>query len=193
MVGRGASHMMVTRLCGQCGAPVSVSQRRLDLGHGRFCSKACQRAAQTARVPRVCEHCGASFAAHRYLVEKGYGHYCSRRCAAAAAMPTGRRIAAPRDGDRQQARRSVQTAIQRGERPHPDALPCTDCGHTWQPGQPHRQYDHYLGYSSAHHQDVEAVCIRCRYDRAIRRGEFGPHFRPRRPAQAFECWLREGA
>ena len=179
--------MMVSRVCEQCGRPISVSQRRLELGHGRFCSKACQHAAQITRVPRVCAHCGAPFAAARYLVKKGYGRYCSRSCGAAASHPGP---LPPRDGDRRQARRSVRSAIQRGDRPHPDTLPCTDCGHVWQSGEPHHQYDHYLGYSPAHHLKVQPVCTRCHYDRAIARGERSPRFRARRrPAAAFERWL----
>ena len=181
--------MMVPRICEQCGRPLSVSQRRLELDRGRCCSVAYRAAAQVSRSPRVCERCGAPFEAYRYLVEQGYGRYCSHRCAAAVSHATGPR-APPRDGDRQQARRSIRSAIQRGDRPHPDALPCTDCGHVWQPGRPHHQYDHYLGYSPVHHLDVQAVCTRCHYNRTIARGERGPRLRARRPsAAAFEHWL----
>ena len=34
----------------------------------------------------------------------------------------------PRDGDRKQARQRINVEVQAGRRPHPNSLPCTDCG-----------------------------------------------------------------
>lgn len=45
---------------------------------------------------------------------------------------TGRPGPAPkpaRDGDRVQARQSVNHEVKNGRMPHPNAVPCTDCGH----------------------------------------------------------------
>ena len=155
-----------------------MSERRLQLGHGRFCSRACRDAAHVTHVPRVCEQCGTAFAAYRYLVNKGFGRFCSRNCANAAARKPAdlppRRLVAARDGDRSQARRRVRTAVQGGYRPHADTLPCADCGHVWQPGESHHQYDHHLGYAPEHQEDVEAVCTKCHYKRTIARGERHP-------------------
>ena len=67
----------------------------------------------------------------------------------------------PRDGDRRQARRRINVEVRGGRRPHPNALPCKDCGHVWAPGERRHEYDHFLGYSAEHHYDVEAVCTIC--------------------------------
>ncbi len=68
---------------------------------------------------------------------------------------------APRDGDRKQARQRVNVEVRTGRRPHPNSLPCTDCGHEWSAGERRHEYDHYLGYSSDHHYDVQPVCTTC--------------------------------
>lgn len=67
----------------------------------------------------------------------------------------------PRDGDKKQARQRVNVEVRQGFRPHPNTLPCTDCGHIWQPGERRHEYDHHKGYASAHHLDVEPVCTKC--------------------------------
>lgn len=49
-----------------------------------------------------------------------------------------------------------------GQIPHPDSLPCKDCGHVsdgTKRGKHH--YDHYLGYDAEHHLNVEVRCIPC--------------------------------
>ena len=68
---------------------------------------------------------------------------------------------APRDGDKQQARQRVNVEVRTGRRPHPNTLPCVDCGHIWSEGERRHEYDHYLGYGSEHHLDVVAVCSSC--------------------------------
>ncbi len=67
----------------------------------------------------------------------------------------------PRDGDKIQARQRVNVEVRTGRRPHPNTLPCTDCGHVWRPGERRHHYDHHLGYAAEHHLDVEPVCTTC--------------------------------
>lgn len=67
----------------------------------------------------------------------------------------------PRDGDRKQARQRINVQVRTGKRPHPNQIPCVDCGHVWEPGERRHEYDHYLGYAAEHHYDVESVCTRC--------------------------------
>lgn len=88
---------------------------------------------------------------------------------------------APRDDDRVQARQRINVEVQAGRRPHPNELPCVDCGHIWKPGERRHEYDHYLGYSAAHHYDVQSVCTKCHAKRTngviskcIRGHEFTP-------------------
>jgi hypothetical protein len=44
-------------------------------------------------------------------------------------------------------------------------LPCTDCGHEWQPGERRHEYDHHLGYAPEHHEHVQVVCTVCHHER----------------------------
>lgn len=71
----------------------------------------------------------------------------------------------PRNGDKKQARQRVNVEVRSGRRPHPNELPCADCGHVWRPGDRRHEYDHYLGYASEHHYDVESVCTKCHVKR----------------------------
>lgn len=77
---------------------------------------------------------------------------------------TGRSGPAPKpaiDGDRRQARQRINVEVRTGRRPHPNMLPCVDCGHIWRPGGRRHEYDHHLGYAAAHHLDVQSVCTIC--------------------------------
>lgn len=67
----------------------------------------------------------------------------------------------PRDGDKKQARQRVNVEVRTGHRPHPNKLPCSDCGHIWRKGERRHEYDHYKGYAAKHHYDVEPVCTLC--------------------------------
>lgn len=67
----------------------------------------------------------------------------------------------PRSGDKLQARQRINVEVRTGKRPHPNTLPCTDCGHTWAEGERRHEYDHHLGYGAEHHYDVEPVCTTC--------------------------------
>lgn len=76
---------------------------------------------------------------------------------------------AARDGDRRQAHNRIRRLVNAGILPHPQSVPCFDCGHTGSDRKHH--YDHYLGYSAAHQTDVQAVCFPCHYKRSVARGE----------------------
>lgn len=67
----------------------------------------------------------------------------------------------PRDGDKKQARQRINVEVRTGYRPHPNKLPCEDCGHIWEEGERRHEYDHHKGYDAEHHSDVEAVCTSC--------------------------------
>ena len=71
----------------------------------------------------------------------------------------------PRDGDKLQARQRINVEVREGRRPHPNTLPCVDCGHEWSEGERRHEYDHHLGYAAAHHYDVEPVCTICHAER----------------------------
>lgn len=65
----------------------------------------------------------------------------------------------PRDGDKVQSRQRVNVEVREGRRPHPNDLPCVDCGHK---GDDRRhEYDHHLGYAAEHHYHVQPVCTLC--------------------------------
>lgn len=85
----------------------------------------------------------------------------------------------PRDGDRLQARQRVNVEVRTGRRPHPNMLPCADCGHFYGvDSQRRHEYDHYLGYDAVHHSDVQPVCTVCHRARNDARRET-PHARGR--------------
>ncbi|MES9261449.1 hypothetical protein ABEQ23_12325, partial [Cutibacterium acnes] len=67
----------------------------------------------------------------------------------------------PRNGDKIQARQRINVEVRTGKRPHPNTLPCVDCGHVYAPGERRHEYDHYLGYAAEHHFSVQAVCTLC--------------------------------
>lgn len=71
----------------------------------------------------------------------------------------------PRNGDKKQARQRVNVEVRNGFIPHPNSLPCSDCGHVWRKGERRHEYDHYKGYASEHHLHVEPVCTSCHVKR----------------------------
>jgi len=58
-----------------------------------------------------------------------------------------------------QARHLVTMDIKGAKLPHPNAVPCVDCGHIG-PDRRH-EYDHHQGYSVEHMQNVQARCVPC--------------------------------
>lgn len=74
----------------------------------------------------------------------------------------GRRVAPARDGDRRQAQRRIQTLVENGTLPHPNTLPCKDCGKRWNGDKKSRiEYDHAKGYAPEFHETVEPRCVKC--------------------------------
>ncbi len=76
-----------------------------------------------------------------------------------------------RDGDKDQARQTVNGQIRYGARPHPNQLPCVKCGHVWKEGERRHEYDHHKGYAAAHHEDVIALCTNCHHGETDSRAE----------------------
>lgn len=74
---------------------------------------------------------------------------------------TRSRRSVSRDGDKEQAHSLVARAVRVGRLPHPNTLPCFDCGHIWKDGERRHEYDHYLLYDAIHHLDVQPVCTWC--------------------------------
>jgi hypothetical protein len=124
-----------------------------------------------------CWRCQDWHPADEFSVDRSRGRgragSCRRSTNAAARKryqrkqrPTpGRRYTAARDGDYRQARRRVNHLVDIGALPRPNAVPCTDCGHVWSPGERRHEYDHHLGYAPEHHEDVQAVCTTCHHAR----------------------------
>ncbi len=83
----------------------------------------------------------------------------------------GRSFVPPRDGDEKQARHRVNYFVEMGLLPHPNTLPCVDCGHRWRPKGRRHEYDHFNGYAVADHENVEVVCSRCHHIREGRKRE----------------------
>jgi hypothetical protein len=81
----------------------------------------------------------------------------------------GRRYVDARDDDVKQARRRVNYLVEAGLLPHPNTVPCTDCGHVWSVGERRHEYDHHHGYTAKHHEEVEAVCTTCHHRREDQR------------------------
>lgn len=64
-----------------------------------------------------------------------------------------------------------------GQRPHPNTLPCSDCGHVWFEGE---RRHHYVGGSGEDsiEDGAEIVCTLCKQQR----------FRPRDPDAGRFIW-----
>ena len=76
-----------------------------------------------------------------------------------------------RDGDKKQARRRVNYLVEQGRIPHPNELPCMDCGDEVFTDFPRHEYDHARGYDGSNQLYVEPVCQRCHRNReGARRG-----------------------
>ena len=88
-------------------------------------------------------------------------HDCANRRRPPVALRQRRIRNVPVGGDAEQARRLVNHQVENGERRHPNALPCSDCGHLHQPGERRHEYHHYLGYAPDHHNSVIPLCTTC--------------------------------
>jgi len=103
---------------------------------------------------------GLAARCREFVNRKGRSDYVAKERPA-----LGRRRVEARDGDEKQARHRVNYLVDAGLLPRPNTLPCTDCGHVWQPGERRHEYDHHLGYAPEHHEQVEAVCTTCHHAR----------------------------
>ncbi len=75
----------------------------------------------------------------------------------------------PREGDSNQARARVNVEVRTDRRPHPNQLPCSDCGHVWSKGERRHEWFHTHGYAVAHRLMVKAICTKCRGARCAAR------------------------
>lgn len=136
--------------------------------------------AQTSLGQRLCWRCNAWHSLSEFESDPSRSDGLTQSCRASRSINvqrTGRSGPLPRpplDGDKIEARQRVNVEVQNGRFPHPNDVPCVDCGHLWTEGEGARQhqYDHYLGYGAAHHYDVQIVCSRCHGARGVERGEF---------------------
>lgn len=106
----------------------------------------------------------------------------------------------PRDGDKKQARQRINVEVRTGHRPHPNTLPCSECGHEWSDGERRHEYHHHKGYSAEHHYDVIPLCTECHACRdgskanqthCIRGHEFNPEntgLKTNGTRYCRECW-----
>ena len=117
------------------------------------------------RIAIPCEQCGRHFLVP---LSRSLRRFCSRAC--------WRGQWTARDGDKKRARWVISNLIKLGRLPHPDALPCADCGHVWRRGESRHEYDHHLGYDLVHHADVQPVCSHCHHAREAGRGVSDPQF-----------------
>ncbi len=67
----------------------------------------------------------------------------------------------PRHSDKKQARQRINVEVREGRRPHPNTLPCADCGHVWTKDGRRHEYIHHLGFAAEHHYDVISCCTSC--------------------------------
>lgn len=68
------------------------------------------------------------------------------------------------DGSKRQARERVTLAVRNGKLSKARDLPCADCGHAWEAGDPpdrRHEWHHHNGYGSEHQLDVIALCMLC--------------------------------
>lgn len=144
----------------RAGVPLDEYQLRIDAGE------------------KWCRSCRAFEPISVFGIDLSRGDGFASECRASkAARPRrryssdnpapGRRRLPPREGDAEQARGRVSTLINAGVIPPASALSCFDCGDTT--GASRHEYDHYLGYGSAHHEDVQAVCASCHHKRELAR------------------------
>lgn len=70
------------------------------------------------------------------------------------------------------ARRQVNAEVRTGKRPHPNTVPCVDCGHVHAEGERRHEYDHTEDYDDpGTWTKVESVCTDCHHKRTAVRLE----------------------
>ena len=136
--------------------------------------------AKLAAGLKWCTGCKTWHNAEAFGVDLSRGDQRSAKCLSfgrvkqrAIRTPPAKRgwIEAVRDGDKKQARRRINYLVEQGLIPHPDDLPCMDCGDMVFIEQFRHEYDHARGYDRENQLYVEPVCSRCHHSREeIRRG-----------------------
>jgi hypothetical protein len=166
----GTAEGRLKQLAARSGLSVEDYQARLDSGE-RWCFACCTFHRITAfhidrsrndGVARICREAKNRKSRARHVPvppEK--------------RKPMGPPPEPPRGGDVKQARQRINVLVRTGHLPHPNTLPCSDCGHGYTPDERRHEYDHYLGYAAEHHYDVQAVCTICHRKRGDERGETG--------------------
>lgn len=59
------------------------------------------------------------------------------------------------------ANQLVNLEIRAGLRPHPNAVPCSKCGHVWRDGERRHEWHHHLGYAREHWTSAIVLCTTC--------------------------------
>ncbi len=122
--------------------------------------------AHIAAGEKWCYRCKAWHSVSAFPLDRSRGD--SRKSSCLESW-RGRRSPQKRDPTRERARAAVKHAVRTGRIPHPNAVPCTDCGHRWSPGERRHENDHHRGYSPEHRLSVEPVCTTCHADREKKR------------------------
>lgn len=117
--------------------------------------------AKVAGGEKWCTGCKTWHQLSEFAADRARGDGVRARCLAAdRGKPHTRRYP-----ERDAARTAVMYAVRRGELPHQDSVPCTDCSHM---GSDRRhEYDHNEGYAPEHHLSVQVVCTLCHAVRGL--------------------------
>jgi len=73
----------------------------------------------------------------------------------------------PKDGDKLQARQTVNRLVRQRRIPNPNTVPCSECGHLGNDKK--HEYHHHKGYAAEHHKSVVVMCRSCH-----RKGDLNP-------------------
>ena len=116
--------------------------------------------ARIAAGEKWCTGCKAWHATNAFPVDRSRWDGRRAKCLAAERGNDRPRRRIPHHDA---ARNAVARAVKTGELSRPDAVACTDCGHS---GDERRhEYDHTHGYERERWLTVEAVCTLCHADR----------------------------
>jgi len=133
-----------------------------------------------------CTGCREFHRRERFQADASRGDGLSAMCAVARRMlysrtyvkvpahlrkQNGPAMHAPRDGDKQQARKTVNLLVRTGRMVAPRKLPCVGCGHIG-PDRRH-EYDHHKGYAAENHLAVIPLCSKCHARRHVKEGTWG--------------------
>lgn len=117
-----------------------------------------------------CRGCKGWHSASAFTTDRSRPSGLSSSCAAHRSANPRPRYAEPIA--KRRARRLVQMRVRRGSMPHPNDVPCADCGRARVVDGPRHEYDHYAGYEGDAAGMVQSVCKDCHAERGRQRGEF---------------------